>query len=73
MRRIDRYVIGRESNVLRVDFEREPDPPAPRFPGGAAMHAPSEQATWSYREAGPQNYCHASAATSAILVALIAS
>ena len=32
-----RYVIARESNVLRVDFRHEPDPPAPRFPGAAAV------------------------------------
>jgi hypothetical protein len=30
---VDRYVIARESNIVRVDFNREPDPPAPRFPG----------------------------------------
>jgi hypothetical protein len=29
----ERYVIARESNVVRVDFARRPDPPAPRFPG----------------------------------------
>jgi hypothetical protein len=34
---IDRYVIRRESNVLRVDFHREPDPPALRFPGAGAL------------------------------------
>jgi hypothetical protein len=34
---IDRYIIGRESNVLRVDFHREPDPPAPSFPGAGAL------------------------------------
>ena len=34
-------VIGRRDNVVQVDFRREPDPPAPRFPGGAAMR-PSE-------------------------------
>jgi hypothetical protein len=37
MDRVDRYVIGRESNVLHVDFHREPDPPAPRFPGAGAL------------------------------------
>jgi hypothetical protein len=30
---VDRYVIARESNIVRVDFNREPDPPAPCFPG----------------------------------------
>lgn len=30
-------VIARESNVVRVDFGREPDPPAPRFPGAAGL------------------------------------
>ena len=37
---IDRYVIARESNVLRVDFHREPDQPPqrfPRFPGAGAL------------------------------------
>jgi len=33
------YVIGRDSNVLRVDFGREPDPPAPKFPGAAGLRA----------------------------------
>jgi hypothetical protein len=34
---IDRHVIARESNVVRVDFSREPDPPAPRFPGANGL------------------------------------
>jgi len=34
---VDRYVIGRESNVLRVDFHPEREPPAPRFPGAGAL------------------------------------
>lgn len=33
----DRYVIGRERNVVRVDFRRPPDPPTPKFPGAAAL------------------------------------
>jgi hypothetical protein len=36
---IDRYVIGRERNVVRVDFSREPEPPTPPFPGAGAMRA----------------------------------
>jgi hypothetical protein len=32
------YVVERESNVVRVDFGREPDPPAPKFPGAGALH-----------------------------------
>ena len=31
------YVIARERNVVRVEFRREPDPPAPKFPGAAAL------------------------------------
>ena len=30
---VSRYVIARERNVIRVDFRREPDPPAPGFRG----------------------------------------
>lgn len=32
-----RYVIAREGNVIRVDFPAETDPPAPKFPGAAAL------------------------------------
>ena len=32
-----RFVIGRENNVLRVDFSRDPDPPAPKFPGAGGL------------------------------------
>ena len=34
---IDCYVIARDTNVLRVDFSREPDPPAPYFPGANGL------------------------------------
>ena len=34
---LDRYVVARERNVVRVDFRREPDPPAPKFPGARAL------------------------------------
>jgi hypothetical protein len=37
VRNNSRYVIRREDNVLQVDFSREPDPPAPRFPGANAL------------------------------------
>jgi hypothetical protein len=30
---IERWVIERENNVVRVDFRRAPEPPGPRFPG----------------------------------------
>jgi hypothetical protein len=33
----DRYVIARENNIVRVDFRREPDPPAPCFPGANGL------------------------------------
>jgi hypothetical protein len=33
----NRYVLGREHNVVHVDFGRKPDPPAPKFPGAAAL------------------------------------
>jgi hypothetical protein len=36
---IDRYVIGRERNVVRVDFSRKPDPPGPTFPGAGALRS----------------------------------
>ena len=36
-RGINRFVISRENNVVRVDFSRDPDPPAPRFPGASGL------------------------------------
>lgn len=38
-KRLDRYVISRESNVVRVDFGRDPEPPPPPFPGAGAMRS----------------------------------
>jgi hypothetical protein len=38
-----RYVIARESNVVRVDFTRRPDPPAPRFPGAGGLRPPTRR------------------------------
>lgn len=32
-----RYIIGREHNIVRVDFARESDPPAPKFPGANGL------------------------------------
>lgn len=35
---IGRYIIARDRNVVRVRFDRrDPDPPAPKFPGAAAL------------------------------------
>ena len=34
---VDRHVIARESNIIRVDFSREPDPPTPCFPGANGL------------------------------------
>ena len=34
---VDRHVIARESNVVQVDFRRDPDPPAPYFPGAIGL------------------------------------
>lgn len=36
-RETNRFVIGRENNVVRVDFGRDPDPPAPKFPGATGL------------------------------------
>jgi hypothetical protein len=48
-----RYVIRRENNVLEVDFSREPDPPAPRFPGASGLRELPEGdcgPDWSFGE-----------------------
>ena len=41
----DRHVVARDCNVLRVDFRRDPEPPAPHFPGAGALRdfMPSER------------------------------
>lgn len=33
----DQYMMTRESNVVRVDFARAPNLPAPQFPGAGAL------------------------------------
>ena len=50
LRRNGRYVIRRDNNVLEVDFGREPDPPAPKFPGAGGLRELTErgrEAEWS--------------------------
>ena len=35
---INRHIVARDSNVIRVNFDRrDPDPPAPTFPGAGAL------------------------------------
>ncbi|MGE3987303.1 hypothetical protein [Pseudorhodoplanes sp.] len=41
--RLNRYVIGREHNVVRVDFSRRPEPPGPTFPGAGALRCGAGQ------------------------------
>jgi hypothetical protein len=36
----NRYIVGRERNVVHVDFGRKPDPP--KFPGAAALRTLAE-------------------------------
>jgi hypothetical protein len=53
VRRNGRYVIRRENNVLEVDFSREPDPPAPRFPGASGLRelpGGGSEPDWSFGE-----------------------
>jgi hypothetical protein len=42
MQQSHRYVVAREMTVIVVDFKREPDPPAPKFPGAGALHEPDD-------------------------------
>lgn len=44
-RKPGRFVIGREGNVLRVDFSRDPDPPVPRFPGACGLREIVDEST----------------------------
>ena len=34
---VDRYIVGRDDNVVHVDFGHEPDPPTPTFPGAGSL------------------------------------
>jgi hypothetical protein len=49
----DRYVIGRENNVVIVDFRR-PDPPPPHFPSAGALRAAvveeNDADSWSFED-----------------------
>jgi hypothetical protein len=35
-------IIGRNGNIIVVDFSREPNPPAPGFPGASGLREPSQ-------------------------------
>jgi hypothetical protein len=53
----DRYVIGRDHNVVLVDFGRRPDPPAPRFPGAAALRTQTmESSCWLPDDDAPRQF-----------------
>jgi hypothetical protein len=39
----DRHVIDLKGNVVRVNFRREPDPPAPKFPGANGLRPLKEE------------------------------
>ena len=43
MQQSQHYVLSRETNVIVVDFKREPDLPAPKFPGAGALHEPDHE------------------------------
>jgi hypothetical protein len=52
---VDRYIVGRDDNVVHVDFGREPDPPAPRFPGAGSLRAATVLSDASDAPALPPN------------------
>ncbi len=42
-RGIKERVLGREGNIVLVDFGRKPHPPAPRFPGASGLRERSDR------------------------------
>ena len=48
-RKTNRFVIGRENNVVRVDFSRDLDPPALEFPGASGSLVISDQSASEVR------------------------
>jgi hypothetical protein len=48
-------IIGREHNVLIVDFTRKPEPPAPKFPGANAKRRCQRPITARIREVSGVN------------------
>jgi hypothetical protein len=64
---INERVIGREGNIVLVDFSREPHPPAPRFPGANGRREPSCEETSFEPLAGPSAHCPGFAASAACL------
>ena len=55
------HITARESNVVRVNFNREPDPRAPRFPGAGALRQPGHDEiddAWDANRALPR-FCEA--------------
>jgi hypothetical protein len=44
------YIIGRDRNVVVVDFAGKPEPPAPQFPGANALREAAAAAPESDRQ-----------------------
>jgi hypothetical protein len=57
-----RFIVGRDSNIVRVDFTREPDPPAPRFPGAAGLRMAARLAIAAIGDVGGDQISHPQAA-----------
>ncbi len=51
-------VIGRDDNIVLVDFSRAPGPPPPRCPGAGALRQPRYQ-RWSDIGSGPKRRWYA--------------
>jgi hypothetical protein len=47
------HVIGRNGNIVVVDFSREPNPPAPRFPGASGLREASQNDQDEFPFGGP--------------------
>jgi hypothetical protein len=39
---VGQFIVGRDGNIVHVDFGHEPDPPAPRFPGASSLRFTNE-------------------------------
>jgi hypothetical protein len=47
-----RHIIGRENNIVQVDFGHEYDPPAPKFPGANGLR-PVKKEEWNNSACSP--------------------
>ena len=67
---VGRYVVARESNIVRVDFNREPNPPAPETALASSLPCQPAIGAWMTGTSIPNKSSMVMARTSSPILAV---